>query len=260
MVLGGPRYESIRDENQDNNDDLLPNNPARSSAWSSLTRRPSDQSATDDFELSPVNDRTGLTSEQQQRRPPFLDQDSQENLLQASTMASSSQHLQPPEMHTRRPRRSNLSGSDISGDSSLRPKSTSSSTPSSRLASVKQVLGRASTRVIGLTGSSRRQPHGADSTSVHSKREQDEDDEGDEQDALNRLGGDQEARASMESNRTATPRPGEPSRIAMAPPTGPPQGPPEPVWLEPPLEGRSLFIFGPDNSFRKMINRFLKQT
>jgi hypothetical protein len=259
MVLGGPRYESIRDDNQDNNNGLLPNNPARSSAWSGLTRRPSDQSATDDFELSPVNDRTGLTSEQQ-HRPPFLDQDSQENLLQASTMASSSQYLQPPETHTRRPRRSNLSGSNISGNSSLRPNSTRSSTPSSRLASVKQVLGRASTRVIGLTGSSRRQPYGTDSTSVHSKREQDEDHEDDEQDALNRLDGDQEARPSIESNRTATSRPGEPSRIAMASPTGPPQGPPEPVWLEPPLEGRSLFIFGPDNSFRKMINRLLNQT
>lgn len=259
MVLGGPRYESIRDESQDNSNNDSNSNPARSSAWSSLTRRPSDQSATDDYELSPVNDRTGLTSDYQ-HRPPFLDQDSQEDLLQASTMASSSQHLQPPEMHTRRPRRSNLSGSNISGDSSLRPKSTLSSTPSSHLASVKQVLGRASTRVIGLTGSSRRQPHGADPTSVHSKRELDEDNEGDEQDALNRLDGDQEARASMESNRTATPRPGEPSRITMASSTGPPQGLPEPVWIESPLEGRSLFIFGPDNSFRKMINRLLNQT
>ncbi|KAG9063800.1 calcium channel protein [Linnemannia hyalina] len=259
MVLGGPRYESIRDESQDNSNNDSNNNPTRSSAWSSLTRRPSDQSATDDFELSPVNDRTGLTSNRQ-HRPPFLDQDSQEDLLQASTMASSSQHLQPPEMHTRRPRRSNLSGSNISGDSSLRPKSNRSSTPSSRLASVKQVLGRASTRVIGLTGPSRRQLHGADSTSVHSKRELDEDNEGDEQDALNRLDGDQEARASLESNRTATSRPGEPSRIAITSSTGPPQGPPEPVWIEPPLEGRSLFIFGPDNSFRKMINRLLNQT
>ncbi|KAH7056641.1 Ion transport protein-domain-containing protein [Linnemannia elongata] len=256
MVLGGPRYESIRDESQDNSNNNSNNNPARSSAWSSLTRRPSDQSATDDFELSPVNDRTGLTS-YHQHRPPLLDQESQEDLLQASTMASSSQHLQPPEMHTRRPRRSNLSGSNISGDSSLRPKST---TPSSHLASMKQVLGRASTRVIGLAGSSRRQPHGADSASLHSKRELDEDNEGHEQDALNRLDGDQEARASMESNRTATPRAGEPSRIAMAPSAGPPQGSPELVWIEPPLEGRSLFIFGPDNSFRKMINRLLNQT
>ncbi|KAF9150964.1 calcium channel protein [Linnemannia schmuckeri] len=259
MVLGGPRYESIRDESQDNNNNDNNNNPSRSSAWSSLTRRSSELSATDDFELSPVNDRTGLTSDHQ-HRPPFLEQDSQEDLLQASTMASSSRHLQLPETHTRRPRRSNLSGSNISGNSSLRPKSTRSSTPSSHLTSVKQVLGRASTRVIGLTGSSRRQPHGADSTSAHSKRELDEDDEGDEQDALNRLDGDLEARASTESNRTATPRPGEPSRIAMASSTGPPQGPPEPVWIEPPLEGRSLFIFGPDNSFRKMINRLLNQT
>ncbi|KAF9125802.1 calcium channel protein [Mortierella sp. 14UC] len=258
MVLGGPRYESIRDESQDNNNSN--NNPARSSAWSSLTRQPSDQSATYDFELSPVNDRTGLSSERQQRRPAFLDQDSQEDLLQASSTMASNTHLQPPEMHTRRPRRSNLSGSNISGDSSLRPKSTRSSTPSSRLASVKQVLGRASTRVIGLSGASHRQPRG-DAGSVYSKQENDEDEEGNEQDALNRLdGGDQEVRASTESNRTATPQPGDRPRISMASSTGHPQGPPEPVWVDPPLEGRSLFIFGPENSFRKMINRFLNQT
>ncbi|KAG0295245.1 calcium channel protein [Linnemannia gamsii] len=187
MVLGGPRYESIRDENQDNN--LLPNNPARSSACAA--------------HLSSTRIHKKIYSKPAQWRP--------------AVNTFNRQKCIP----------------------------------------VGRVLGRASTRVIGLTGSSRRQPHGADSTSVHSKREQDEDDE---QDALNRLDGNQEARASMESNRTATPRPEEPSRIAMASGTGPPQGPPEPVWLEPPLEGRSLFIFGPDNSFRKMINRLLKQT
>ncbi|KAF9913297.1 calcium channel protein [Linnemannia zychae] len=162
-------------------------------------------------------------------------------------------------MHTRRQRRSNISGSNISGDSSLRPKSTRSSTPSSRLASVKQVLGRASTRVIGLSRASHRQPRG-DTGSVYSKQENDEDDEDDEQDALNRLDdGDQAARASMESNRTATPQPGEP-RISMASSTGHPPGPPEPVWVDFPLEGRSLFIFGPENPVRKAINRFLNQT
>ncbi|KAG0281785.1 calcium channel protein [Linnemannia exigua] len=165
-------------------------------------------------------------------------------------------------MHTRRPRRSNLSASNISGDSSLRPKSTRSSAPSSRLASVKQVLGRASTRVIGLSGASHRQPRGGDAGSLYSKHDNNEDEEGDEQDALNTLdgGGNQEARASMASNRTATPQPGEPMKTAIASSTGHPQGPPEPVWVDPPLEGRSLFVFGPENPFRKMINRFLNQT
>ncbi|KAG0368488.1 calcium channel protein, partial [Mortierella sp. AD032] len=159
-----------------------------------------------------------------------------------------------------RPRRSNLSGSNISGDSSLRPRSTRSSAPSSRLASVKQVLGRASTRVIGLSGASHRQPRGGDTGSVNSKHDANEDEEGNEQDAPNSLDGDKEARASMGSIRTATSQPGESIRIAMASLTGHPQEPPEPVWVDPPLEGRSLFIFGPKNSFRNMINRLLNQT
>ncbi|KAF9088892.1 calcium channel protein [Mortierella sp. AD031] len=128
---------------------------------------------------------------------------------------------------------------------------------------MKQVLGRASTRVIGLSGASRRQPHATDAASVYSKQEldeDDEDDEDDEQDELNRLDGDQEARASNESSRTATARPGDPSRIAMASSTERPQGPPEPTWVDPPLDGKSLFIFGPDNHLRKLINRFLNHT
>ncbi|KAF9928693.1 calcium channel protein [Linnemannia zychae] len=255
MVLGGPRYESIQDDNLDNSID---NSTDRPSAWSSLTRQPSDQSTTGDFGLSPVNDRTGLTSEQSRRS--FLDQDSQEDLLQGSIMASSSSHLHPPEMHTRRPRRSNISNSNISGDSSLRPISTRSSTPSSRLASMKQVLGRASTRVIGLSRTSRRPPQGAENSSIYSKQELDEDEEEDGQNQLNKMDGDQEARASIESSRTATYHPGEPSRIALASSTGPPQKSTEPAHTEPPLEGKSLFIFGPDNAFRKSVNQFLNQT
>ncbi|KAF9959783.1 calcium channel protein [Mortierella alpina] len=264
MVLGGQRYESIRNDShgrdQDDDNDQHPLDPAGLSpnvagseaAWASLARRPSDQSTAGDFELQSVNDRTGLTSD----RPSLLSpQDSQEDL-----------RLQPPGQPRRNKGFHRNHASGASGNSSLRPKSTHSTTSTSRLASVKQVLGRASTRVVNLSGSSRSQPPPVpDIAAVYtSKPSDDDEEEDDDQKGLD----DQVARASQESTRTATSgAPQDPSRLSKTSlPLNVPHGPLQPVLLDPtlpfdpPLEGWSLFIFGPENPIRKKINRFLNQT
>ncbi|KAF9942606.1 calcium channel protein [Mortierella alpina] len=264
MVLGGQHYESIRNDSHGRDQDdptdqhrahdpaaLSPHVGTSESAWSSLARRPSDQSTAGDFELQSVNDRTGLTSD----RPSLLSpQDSQEDL-----------HLQPPGQPRRNKGFHRNHASGASANSSLRPKSTYSSTSTSRLASVKQVLGRASTRVVNLSGSSRSHPPPVpDIAAVYTnKPSDDDDDEEDEQKGLD----DHVARASHESISTATSgAPQDPSKLSKTSlPLNVPHGSSQPVLLDPisfdpPLEGWSLFIFGPENPIRQKINRFLNQT
>ncbi|CAO3564105.1 unnamed protein product [Mortierella alpina] len=263
MVLGGQRYESIRNDShgrdQDGDNDqhrlhdptgLSPYVGNSEAAWTSLARRPSDQSTAGDFELHSINDRTGLTSD----RPSLLSpQDSQEDL-----------HLQPPGQARRNKgfHRNHASGASV--NSSLRPKSTHSTSSTSRLASVKQVLGRASTRVVNLSGSSRSQPPPVpDIAALYTRKpsDDDDDDEG-EQKELD----DYVARASHESVRTATSGAQDPTKVSSTSlPLHVPHSSSQPVLLDPvsfdpPLEGWSLFIFGPENPIRQKINRFLNQT
>ncbi|KAG0294302.1 calcium channel protein, partial [Dissophora globulifera] len=119
---------------------------------------------------------------------------------------------------------------------------------------MEQVLGRASTRVINLSGSSRsRQPSIIEATLPTEETEQ-----------------EQEVRASLVSAHTATDTAigdsENPSGKTSTPSLSrtPESGFVKKVAInlplrEPPLQGKSLFIFGPDNPFRQKIHHFLNQ-
>ncbi|KAF9195928.1 calcium channel protein [Haplosporangium sp. Z 11] len=268
---GGQRYKSLRNENQGLDNDtendpsgLSPNAAAVGSAWARLARRESDQSSTrGQYELNPINDRTGLTS----NRPSFTArEDSQEDLLSGGDPAFNV-HLEPPETQPQRKRGFHHKHlSNASADSSLRPKPTRSTAPGSRLASMKQVLGRASTRVVNLNGSSRSQPPVPEIASIYSRRSSDDGDDDEEEEE------EEEEQETQESHESAHPTAAEVSvlkdavrisRTSLIPDAQ--ESNPQPVSMDqpspdPPLEGKTLFIFGPENPFRKRINRFLNQT
>ncbi|KAF9586209.1 hypothetical protein BGW38_008522 [Lunasporangiospora selenospora] len=260
MVPGGQRYEALRIDAQDNDSDTdhsstppqashpssgQNTNTSRSdAAWTALARAPSDQSSNPEFELNPITDRTELTLD---RPSPPLSDDSQDDITQCAN-TSSNIHLHPSGAQSWRTRRSNIS--NVSGDS----RTTRSSTPSTRFASMKQVLGRASTRVVNLNGSSSRShssiPAVPDIATEHMDPISDHD----------RLSFD-ESRSAFSTH--SGPRPHTPSNISAHGSTTSHLSPqpvvidPEPI--DPPLEGRSLFIFGPDNAFRKKVNRIVNQ-
>ncbi|KAG0249803.1 calcium channel protein [Mortierella polycephala] len=260
-VSSGQRYESLRDENQGLDNDtendssgLSPNTAAVGSAWARLARRESNQSSVrDEYELNPVNDRTGLTS----NHPSFTAREgSQGDHLSRGDIGFNA-HLEPPETQPRRMRGfHHKHRSNASADSSLQPKPARSTAPGSRLASMKQVLGRASTRVVNLNGSSRSQPPVPEISSIYSRHSSDDEEE-------------QETRESHEDVHSTAADPSalkdavRISRISLIPDTQ--ESNPQPVLMDqqlpdPPLEGKTLFIFGPENPFRKRINRFLNQT
>jgi hypothetical protein len=265
MVLGGRKYESLRRPNQDNDDDndsdnqndrrnLSPTLDGRGGAWASLTRTESDQSASYDFELSPGNDRTGLTSAQF-TTPPYVEH-SQENLLGDRSDGSL---LQPPSTPTTRRNRGFHHSNNPSNVSALSSaKSTRSSAPSStRLSSMKHALGRASSRVMNISGSSFRNqisvpvpvPEGE---SLYSKAatENNNDSDDDQEDQDEEVLG-----ASHESD--AQGRDGSSTHVSPIG-TQPPHVPLPSKY--PPLEGYSLFIFGPENPLRIRLNKLLHQT
>jgi hypothetical protein len=73
---------------------------------------------------------------------------------------------------------------------------------------------------------------------------------------------EQEARASDDDGNTATV--GQPAEDESTGSRTPLALQPETVYnqqerIDPPLEGISLFIFGPENPLRKKLNRFLNQ-
>ncbi|KAF9197935.1 calcium channel protein, partial [Haplosporangium sp. Z 27] len=219
----GSGYTSLNQNEDNHNRGLSPNN-ARGSAWTSLERRTSTPSA-QDFELEPINDRTGLTS------VSFLPLSQQEDDTLTGGDASDNVYLQPPR------RGFHNNPSNISS-------SSRSTGHSSRMSSVKLALGalgRASTRVINLSGSSQSQPAAIENASVYSGRSMEATGEmRDEQLKQNRASTDNFDGASRTSF----------SRIVRE----------EPIDLgPPPLQGKSLFIFGPDSPLRKMINSFLNQ-
>ncbi|KAG0370046.1 calcium channel protein, partial [Gamsiella multidivaricata] len=268
MVLGGQRYEYLPSNSQDSSNDpssLSPNAAARGSSWACLARRGSDQSTIGDFELNPVNDRTGLTSS---TRPlPPVAQDSQEDLLICSE-ATSNTHLEPPETSPRRRRGFHHNPSQVNGSTSGRGISSRSSATNSRLASMKQVLDRASTRVINLTGSSSRSQSSMPEVPNIFLNQPTEEEEQEVQSAHN---GTATVRAAATITDTSTDigagtTTEEAMRISRT--TSPhvaginyfQQLPLDPQSIDPPLVGKSLFIFGPDSLFRKKINRFLNRT
>ncbi|KAF8927182.1 calcium channel protein [Dissophora ornata] len=211
MNLGGPRYESLRNENQENSNDPSGLSPdaAAGSAWSSLARRESDQSAMDEFELAQFNDRTGLATGRPSQRPRG---ESQEDLITGGDPVFNT-HL-----HSSKP-----------------------STASSHLASMKQVLGRASTRVMNISGSSQSRPL----SSAYSRRSMEESEQ------------EREARASLVSPAEESQ---DPARISRSSPSlNPEMIYDQHLPADPVLQGKSLFIFGPDSQFRQTISHFLNQ-
>ncbi|KAF9116172.1 calcium channel protein [Mortierella sp. AM989] len=243
----GSGYKSLKNQSDNDNDNALsPNVAARGSAWPSLERRGSDQSTQYDFELEPVNDRTGLT---RTRLSPV--QDSQEDDILTGGDVSNNTHLQPPGNSPQRRKGFHHNPSLISGNSSNHTRSTRSSAPGSKFSSMKQALGRASTRVVNLSGSSRSQPSTLENTSMYSRRsiESTEGQEEDDQQSRTSTGNLEEPVRTSSTSRTSL------SLIAEAP-----EDPINVQWVDPPLEGMSLFIFGPDNPLRKKFNQFLNQT
>ncbi|KAF9296993.1 calcium channel protein [Mortierella antarctica] len=264
MVLGGrQKYESIQDQ-----DTPTATAPA-SGAWANLARRESDQSSNrDEFELDSVTDHSALT--RLVSPSPDNSQDPDAGRFLHPPIEESSAGLNPTSGRrglgrARNPSSTSTAGSSLLHSGSNRP----SSHANARLASVKQVLGRASTRVMNSSGSSRSQPHSHDSTSVYSARSADDVRREEGKDELDDI--DESAIHSVSGHNNtdlrmnAPPSPrltGNPSLSSgsfMAAGTQPTipilEMPPDP-----PLDGKSLFIFDPENGFRKAVNRFLNQT
>jgi len=234
MALGkGQGYMSLHNDKQEYDDD---SGAAGSSAWTGLARTFSDQTtAVDEFELNSINERTG------HKRP------SPASRLDSSGQDIISEH--PGSSPNPRPlgRRRGFHNNPtlMTGDSSRQAKS--SLAPSSRFASVKQALGRASTRVMGTPSHHQPQPPVPDIPSIFQQHAQEE---------------EQEARASDDDGNTATV--GQPAEDESTGSRTPLALQPETVYnqqerIDPPLEGISLFIFGPENPLRKKLNRFLNQ-
>ncbi|GJJ69887.1 voltage-dependent calcium channel [Entomortierella parvispora] len=246
MPLGRTKYESLRHSNQSNDPDndpsFDPTVDSRGAAWASLARTESDRSTSSDFELGPLHDRTGLTLN---FSPPYSDQ-SQEDLLGASSF------LQPPTTPTRRNRGFHHNhSSNISIHSSAK-----SARSSARLASMKDALGRASTRVMNLSGSSSKNklppPPTPEIASVYSKAAtENEDDESQDED-------EDMIRANQDSNVQGKLGTHKGSSATIVPPEA--QPPSIPMATQQPLEGYSLFIFGPNNRLRLRLNDLLNQT
>ncbi|KAF9908370.1 calcium channel protein, partial [Lobosporangium transversale] len=275
----GQGYQTLRNASNTTNDSssegLSPqvSNPqSRSNAWTSLTRMVSDRSIQNDFELNPVNDRTGLTANMARSSMSPSLQDSQEDLLTGGD-PSSNVHLQPLGNSPRRHRGFHNNPSLANNKSSR----STSSKPGSRLASMKQVLGRASTRVINSSISSRdQQPSVPEIPTIFIRRSTDDLQQQQQQYSSQdyNLGLDQDQRQGLDarvssdnlqqndarkSRTSLSPLPevayAQPlPEVAYAQPL-PDEVPP----IDPTLEGKSLFIFGPDNAFRKKLNKFLNQ-
>ncbi|KAI9241997.1 MAG: hypothetical protein BYD32DRAFT_302697 [Podila humilis] len=265
MVLGGrQRYESVQDQ-----DTPTPATAPASGAWANLARRESDQSSNrDEFELDSVTDRSALT--RLVSPSPDNSQDLDAGRFLHPPTAESIVSLSPASGKRRLGRARNPSSTSTAGSSSLHPGSTrSSSNTNARLASVKQVLGRASTRVMNLSGSSRSHPTANDTTSVYSTRSVDGvrrvegKDELDDNDGNNPPGVGRHSNTDLSMNTPPSPWPTSDLSLSSGPlvvagtqPTIPIVEQPPP---DPPLEGKSLLIFGPDNGFRQAVNRFLNQ-
>ncbi|KAG0020009.1 calcium channel protein [Podila clonocystis] len=261
MVLGGrQKYESIQGQ-----DTATP----ASGAWANLARRESDQSSTrDEFELDLVTDRSALT--RLVSSSPDNSQDPDAGRFLNPPMEESTASLSPTSGRRRLGRVRNPSSTSTAESSFLHPgPNRTSSHANARLASVKQVLGRASTRVMNLSGSSRSQPSAHDSTSVYSARSADdvrrEDGKGelDDIDENNILGVSRHSNTDLNIKAPPSPRltgnPSLPSGSFVAASTQPTT----PIFEQPPappLDGKSLFIFDPENGLRKAVNRFLNQT
>ncbi|KAF9349763.1 calcium channel protein [Mortierella sp. AD094] len=250
----GSGYTSLKNQNEDNDNGGLSPNAARGSAWASLERRGSDLSA-QDFELEPINDRTGLTSVSRSR--PSLQEE--EDILTGGD-ASNSIHPQPS------PRRRGFHNNPslISGSSSSQAKSNRSTAPGTKLSSMKLALGalgRASTRVMNLSGSSQSQPPVLEVASMYSRRSTDvteDQDNGQRQQHITASTGhlEEPSRTSNASRISNASRTSAASRTSI-----PRMAEAEPIaYGLPPLQGKSLFILGPDNPLRNTINSFLNQT
>lgn len=70
---------------------------------------------------------------------------------------------------------------------------------------------------------------------------------------------DQQSRTST-GNLEEPVRTSSTSRTSLSLIAEAPEDPINVQWVDPPLEGMSLFIFGPDNPLRKKFNQFLNQT
>ncbi|KAF9324648.1 calcium channel protein [Podila minutissima] len=265
MVLGGrQKYESIQDQ-----DTPTTATAPASGAWANLARRESDQSSNrDEFELDSVTDHSALTRLVSPSHNNSQDPDAGRFLH--PPIEESSAGLSLTSGRRRLGRARNPSSTSTAGSSLLHSGSNRPSSPANaRLASVKQVLGRASTRVMNSSGSSRSQPHSHDSTSVFSARSADDVRREESKDELDDIDESAVRNVSGHSNTdlrmNAPPSPrltGNPSLSSgsfMAAGTQPTipilEMPPDP-----PLDGKSLFIFHPENGFRKAVNRFLNQT
>ncbi|KAG0053161.1 calcium channel protein [Gryganskiella cystojenkinii] len=147
-----------------------------------------------------------------------------------------------------------------SGQSSA--KSTrSSGLGSSRLSTVKDALGRASTRVMNLSGSSSRSqippvPSVADANSIYSKAVTDDDEEAEAAVRVNQDSDDED----NDRRDQPPPQDGSSTTIITAPGVQPVTVPVVLQSMYPPLEGYSLFIFGPENPLRLRLNKLLNQT
>ncbi|KAF9431383.1 calcium channel protein [Entomortierella beljakovae] len=244
MVLGFG-YKSLNNQNEDNDNSSLSPNPATSmgSAWTSLERRSSNNSTQDDFELEPINDRTGLTSGIRHSSPRRGSIDEEAMLGQD---VSQNTHLHPPGNSPRRLRGFHNNPSLISGDSSIRVKST----PSSKLNTMKQALGRASTRVINLSGSSQSHPSTLENASMYSRRSTDILEEQDDT-QIHRTRSKSSIGNLDGSIRTSTSTSFPHTTEAIPELTD--------ESIDPPLVGKSLLFIGPDNKLRQKINQFLNK-
>ncbi|KAF9313622.1 calcium channel protein [Podila horticola] len=170
MVLGGSqKYESIQDKGTP-----APATAPASGAWANLARRESDQSSNrDEFELDSVTDRSALT--RLVSSSPDNSQDPHAGRFLHPPIEESTASFSPVSGRRRLGRARNPSSASTTESSFLHPGSNrSTSRANARLASVKQVLGRASTRVMNLSGSSRSQPTAHDTTSVYSAQPADD--------------------------------------------------------------------------------------
>ncbi|KAG0090940.1 calcium channel protein [Podila epicladia] len=269
MVLGGrQKYESIQDQDTPTPATAPATAPA-SGAWANLARRESDQSSNrDEFELDSVTDRSALTSLVSPSPDDSQDPDAGrflhlpiEESIAGPSLASGRRRLG----RARNPSSTSTAESSFLHPGSSRP----SSHANARLASVKQVLGRASTRVMNSSGSSRSQPSAHDTTSVYSAQSTDDvrgeegKDELDDIDESTIRGVSGHSNINLSMNTPLSPKAtGNPS-LSSGSFVVTSTHPIIPIFelpLEPPLEGKSLFIFDPENGFRKAVNRFLNQT
>ncbi|KAG0229345.1 hypothetical protein BGW42_001635 [Actinomortierella wolfii] len=261
-----PRYESIQEPPRENEESLDPSFAATNQAWSELTRRASDMSAAE-YDIAPSEERIALTT--RPSMPATID--SRDHLLRSSRDAFSPGSDPSLEEEGRLP--PIPSSSSSSGEGALESSSLAQhppkqgSTASAAMESVREALGRASTRVVNLRGARSRidrKPLGARKASSSPPP------------PLPRTTATPQPQPQPQSAPSSAPAPSDiiPSAESKAEVNNPPSTSPPPSstlrqptrtlstdpWAnQSPLEGHSLFIFGPESKLRQSLYNILNQ-